>query len=193
VTFPRRQTLTDGDRIVVRAIAEAMFSQDGEVSETRLEALVADVDGYVSAASRSIRLGLRVALLVVRIAPALMFFRMRMVERLSIDDRVALLSRLERSRIALLALAFIGWRTVMTLVFYEDPIELRNMGYAGEERLRHKRRLPALPIAAPQILVPVETLVAMVPPADESGVRLDVEHDADSEHPATAAPAREVA
>jgi hypothetical protein len=193
VTFPGRQTLTYGDRIVVRAIAEAMFSQDGEVSETRLEALVAEVDGYVSAASRSIRLGLRIALLVVRIAPALMFFRMRKVERLSIDDRVVFLSRLERSPIALLSLAFISWRTVMTLVFYEDPIELRNMGYGGEERLRYKRRLPALPVVAPQILVPVEVLVTMVPLADESGVHFDGEHNADSEHPPTAAPAREVA
>lgn len=190
VTFPARHTLTHGDRIVVRAIAEAMFSQDGEVSEARLDAHVEDVDRYVSAASRAVRAGLRLALFVVRIAPLLMFFRMRTIERLCVDERVAVLSRLERSRLTHLSLAFIGWRTVMTLVFYEDPIELRNIGYAGEERLRHKRRLPALAafVAAP-ILIPREARVAIAPPAEESGVRLRTDHDADSEHPPAVAPA----
>jgi hypothetical protein len=197
VSFPGRKTLTCGDRIVVRAIAEAMFSQDGEVSDARLDAHVMDVDRYVSVASRAIRSGLRVALFVVRIAPILMFFRLRTLERLSVDDRVALLSRLERSRLALLSLAFIGWRSVMTLVFYEDPIELRNMGYAGEERFRHKRRLPALPVlASAPSLVPLEALVARVPVPEESGVRLRSDRDVDSERPAAAAPrgdSREVA
>lgn len=190
VTFPARQTLTRGDRIVVRAIAEAMFSQDGEVSEAKLDAHVGEVDRYVSAASLTIRLGLRLALLVVRVAPLLMFFRMRTLERLSVDERVTILARLERSGLTNLSLAFIGWRTVQTLVFYEDPIELRNIGYAGDERLRHKRRLPALPelVAAP-LLIPVRTLVALAPPAEESGVRLRTDHDADSEHPPAAAPA----
>ncbi len=171
---------------MVRAIAEAMFSQDGEVSDARLDAHVADVDGYVSAASRAIRFGLRAALFVVRIAPLLMFFRMRTVERLSVDERVAILTRLERTAFAPLSLAFIGWRSVMTLLFYEDPIELRSIGYA-EERLRHKRRLPAL--VADPIMIPAHALVAVAPPADESGVRLRTDRDADSEHPPAVAPA----
>ena len=179
---------------MVRAIAEAMFAQDGEVSAARLDAHVADVDCYVSAASNPIRFGLRIALFVVRIAPLLMFFRMRTLERLSVDERVAILSRLERSRLTHLSLAFIGWRTVMTLVFYEDPIELRNIGYAGEERLRHKRRLPALPmLAAPAVLVPLHALVAITPPAEESGVRLRADSESDSERPLVAAPATEAA
>ena len=179
---------------MVRAIAEAMFAQDGEVSDARLDAHVADVDRYVSAASSPIRFGLRVALFVVRIAPLLLFFRMRTLERLSVDDRVAILSRLERSRLTHLSLAFIGWRTVMTLVFYEDPIELRAIGYAGEERLRHKRRLPALPVlVAGPGLVPAFARVAIAPPAEESGVRLRADSDADSERPLVAAPATEPA
>lgn len=152
-----------------------MFAQDGEVSGTRLDAHVSDVDDYVSAASIEVRSGLRLALFVVRLAPLLFFFRLTTLERLSIDDRVALLSRLERSRIALLSLAFIGWRTVMTLVFYEDAAELRSIGYAGEERFRHKRRLPALPLLV---------AVVRVPTPAESGVRLrDADADSDSERP----------
>ena len=182
MSFPARRTLTARDRVIVRAIAEAMFAQDGEVSSARLDAHVADVDDYVSAASIEVRSGLRLALLVVSLAPLVFFFRLATIARLSIDDRVALLSRLERSRVTLLSLAFIGWRTVMTLVFYEDAAELRNIGYAGEERLRHKRRLPALPL-----------LAAVVPTAAESGVRLrdaDAERESGAERPSGA---REVA
>lgn len=170
--------------MIVRAIAEAMFAQDGEVSGARLEAHVGEVDAYVSAASAEVRFGLRLALFVVRIAPLLLFVRLSTIERLAIDDRVALLSRLERSRLALLSLAFIGWRTVMTLVFYEDPAELRAIGYAGEERLRHRRRLPALPM--------LPALAALAPPAEESGVRLRADSESDAERP-TGAQAREVA
>jgi hypothetical protein len=176
VTFPARHTLTAGDRIVVRSIAEAMFSQDGEVTAARLDAHVTDVDGYVSAASPPIRFGLRIALFIVRIAPLLMFFRMRTLERLSVDERVEILARLERSRITNLSLAFIGWRTVMTLVFYEDPIELASIGYAGEERVRHKR---SLLVIAP---------LALAPLAEESGVRLRTDREPDSERAPVAVP-----
>lgn len=187
VPFPARHTLTRRDRVVVRAIAEAMFSQDGEVSDARLDAHVTDVDDYVSAASPAIRFGLRLALFVVRVTPLLLLFRLGTLERLGVDDRVALLSRLERSRITLLSLAFIGWRTVMTLVFYEDPIELRSIGYAGEERLRHKRRLPSL------VVSPLPALLAVAPRPDESGVRLREDSDADSERTPAALPEAEVA
>ena len=94
--FPDRRTLTPQDRVIVRAIAEAMFAQDGEVSGARLDAHVSEVDAYVSAASAEVRFGLRLALLVVRLAPLLFFVRLSTIERLAIDDRVALLSRLER-------------------------------------------------------------------------------------------------
>lgn len=194
VTFPARTTLRRSDRIVVRAIAEAMFSQDGEVTEARLDAHVADVDDYVSAASKPIGVGLRIALFVVRIAPILMLMNLRTLERLTVDERVAVLTALERSRLAHLSLAFIGWRTVMTLVFYEDPIELLSIGYAGEERLRHKRRLPALVVApalvglAPAVRPAPHVLVGVAPPAEESGVRLRTDGDADSEHPPAVAP-----
>lgn len=192
VTFPARTTLRRSDRIVVRAIAEAMFSQDGEVTEARLDAHVADVDEYVSAASKPIGVGLRIALFVVRIAPILMLMHLRTLERLTVDERVAVLTALERSRLAHLSLAFIGWRTVMTLVFYEDPIELLTIGYAGEERLRHKRRLPALVVAPALVrLAPLHVLVAVAPPAEESGVRLRTDGDVDSEDPPAVAPAEQ--
>ncbi len=162
-SFPSRTTLTAPDRVVLRAVAEAMFSEDGEVEESRLEAHLDEVDAFISSASKPLRAGLRFALFVIRFAPVLLFVRLRTLERLSIAERVRVLSRLERSPLAHLSLAFIGWRTVMTFVFYEHPVELAALGY-GSERKVHKRRLALL-----------------APTALESGVRLrDI--DVDSEH-----------
>ena len=190
-SFPQRSTLTRRDRIVLRAVAEAMFSQDGEVDGPRIDAHLDEVDSYISAASKPVRFGLRVALFIVRIAPLLLFFRMRTIDGLPIDERVDLLARLERSRITNLSLAFIGWRTVMTMIFYEDPAELRSLGYTSERKV-HKRRLltlalpsPLAPLAPPPPpLAPLAPplLPAVAPPAEESGVRL---RNPDSDHPST--------
>ena len=134
-----------------------MFSEDGEVDAARIDTHVTEVDAFVSAASKTTRFGLRMALLLVRLAPILFFLRFTTIERLALGDRVKLLERLECSSRSTLSLAFIGWRTVMTLVFYEDASELRAIGYEGHDRQRWKRALPFL---------------APAPMALESGVRL---------------------
>jgi hypothetical protein len=151
-TFRERTTLTRSDRVVLRAIAEAMFSEDGDATASKLDAHVEEVDAYISAASKTLRFGMRVALFVIRLAPILLFVRMTTIERLEVHARAAVLARLERSRMASLTLAFVGWRTVMTLLFYEDPAELAAIGYS-DARERHRK----LPIA---------------PAPEESGVRL---------------------
>jgi hypothetical protein len=185
-SFPGRTTLTRRDRETVRAIAEAMFAQDGEVDGARLDAHVVEVDAYVSAASRPVRAGLRLALFVVHVAPLLLFARLRTLEQLPIDERAAILSRLERSRLAPLSLAFIGWRTVMTLIFYEHPAELRAIGYAGEGRARHARHLALA--QAPPIPAPVESGVRLREP---DAAEKAAEKAAEAAAPASAA--REVA
>jgi hypothetical protein len=172
-SFPARTTLTNQDRVVLRAVAEAMFSEDGEVEDARLDAHLDEVDAYVSCASKPLRAGLRFALFVVRIAPLLLFFRLRTIESLSCAERALVLSRLERSPLAYLSLAFIGWRTVMTFVFYEHPTELATLGYATERKV-FKRRLALVPALASLPSLP--SLAA--PEAAESGVRL---RDVDSE------------
>lgn len=152
--FPLRITLTPRDRRTVGAIAEAMFSDDGALEPARVRAHVDAVDALVSSASRFVRWGLRLALLAVRLSPILLGLRLRLFESLPPDRRVALLERLEAAGTTL-SLAFVGWRSIMTLVFYEDAAELRRIGYAGDARSRYRR----LPLAA-------------VPAPDESGVRL---------------------
>lgn len=156
-----------------------MFAQDGEVDGARLDAHVDDVDRFISAASQGVRFGLRVALFVLWLAPLLLVHRTTTIDRLTTDERAQFLARLERSALWHLSLAFVGWRSVMTLVFYEDPTELRQIGYTSDERHRYKRRLPAF---APNVPVP-----------EESGVRLHDEHDEHDDDTADERPAREVA
>jgi hypothetical protein len=165
-TFPDRTTLSERDRVVVRAVAEAMFS-GVPLDGARLDEHVTEVDRFVSAASRSLRFGLRVMLLLVRFAPLFLLFRARPLERLTVDERLVVLDRLERSHVLALSLAFVGWRTVMTILFYEDPRELAAIGYT--EARRDRLALPVLPVVAPGV-VPVPT---------ESGVRLGDAHDLD--------------
>jgi hypothetical protein len=157
-----------------------MFSQDGEVEASRLDAHLDALDAFISHASKPLRAGLRLALFVVRLAPVLLFFRMRMLDGLSVDERVAVLTRLERSRFAELSLAFVGWRAVMTMVFYEQPAELASLGYVSDERKVYKRRLAlvAMPMPMP-IPAPMPNVV---PPPEESGVRLRADADRNSEH-----------
>lgn len=127
----RRRTLGPSQRVTARALAEAFFSEEGDVPPERLDAFVLDLDGFISPASKTLRFGLVVMLLVIRWSP-LFFGRGRTFESLTPGERVAHLERLERSRFSQLPLLVVAYKTVMTMLFYEDEAELRALGYPGE-------------------------------------------------------------
>lgn len=131
----RRTTFRPAHRPVVRALAEAMFSHDGEVSPERLDGFVDEVDAFISPASKTLRFGLVLMLFVIRWSP-LFFLQLRPFDELSVDERVHHLERLERSKVAQLPLLVVAYRTVMTMLFYEDTAEQRAFGYPGPERKR---------------------------------------------------------
>lgn len=112
-----------------------MFSQDGEVASERLDDFVDEVDAFISPASKSLRFGLVVMLVVIRWSP-LFFLRFKTFDELSVDERVLHLERLERSKVNQLPLLVVAYRTVMTMIFYEDEREQRAVGYPGPERKR---------------------------------------------------------
>jgi hypothetical protein len=136
-----RTTLRARHRPVVRALAEAMFSPDGDVSKERLDAFVDEVDAFISPASKTLRFGLVVMLVVLRWSP-LLFLRFRMFDEMSVDDRLHHLERLEKSKITQLPLIVVAYKTVMTMLFYEQEQELAALGYPGPERKRWRRSLP---------------------------------------------------
>ena len=122
----------------MRALAEAMFSPDGEVSSARLDAFVDEVDSFISPASKTLRFGLVAMLSVIRWSP-LLFFRFEAFDDMTVDDRVAHLQRLEHSKVQTLPLLVVAYRTIMTMIFYEDEEEQRFLGYPGPERKRWLR------------------------------------------------------
>jgi hypothetical protein len=141
----QRTTLKARHRVIVRAFTEAMFSQDGEVSEERLDAFLDEVDAFISPTSKTLRFGLLALLVILRWSP-LLFFKLRTFDELSVDERVEHLERLERSKVKQLSLLVVSYRVILSMVFYEDEGEQRALGYPGPERKRWLRGR-ALPVA----------------------------------------------
>jgi hypothetical protein len=132
----QRSTLRAVHRPVVRALAEALFAPDGEASPERLDAFVDEVDGFLSPASKTLRFGLVVMLRVLQWSPVL-FGTLRAFEDLTVDARVRHLERLEASPIKQLPLIVVAYKTVLTMLFYEDERELLALGYPGHARRRY--------------------------------------------------------
>lgn len=137
----QRTTLGPGHRAIVRALGEAFFSPDGEASAARLDAFVEEVDGFISPASKTLRFGLVMMLLLVQWSP-LFFFRFRRFEELSIEERIHHLERLDRSRVKQLPLIVVAYKTVMTMLWYEEETELGALGYPGPARKRWLKVVP---------------------------------------------------
>lgn len=126
---------------MVRALAEALVSPDGEVTDARLDAFVDEVDRYISPASKTLRFGLKAMLSLIQWSP-LLYGRLRLFTDMERDARIAHLERLERSRIVQLPLLVIAYKTLITMLYYEDEHELRALGYPGAERKRWLRVAP---------------------------------------------------
>jgi hypothetical protein len=134
---------------VVRALAEALFSPDGEVDAARLDAFATEVDAFLSPASKTLRFGLMLMLDVIRWAPLFVIGRLAVFESLARADRSRMIEAIDRSRVTQLTLVLVAYKTVMTILFFESEEELRAIGYPGPERHRYKRALPPAPEGSP--------------------------------------------
>jgi len=126
-------------RTMVRAIAGALFDHESGPTEVQLDAVVAAYEAHVGALSAQLRPVLLLSLDLIRWLPLLLFVAARPFEELDVGARVRLLERMERSRLVPLVLAFIAYKTLLTMLFFETPEELRAMGYPGSERKRWLR------------------------------------------------------
>jgi hypothetical protein len=138
----RRTTLRPRHRPIVRALAEALVSPGGEATPERLDAFVDEVDAFISPSSKTLRFGLVAMLTVLRWSP-LLFGRFRLFEDLTVEERISHLERLDRSKVKHLPLIVVAYKSVMTMLFYEDEQELKGLGYPGPERKRHLQLRPA--------------------------------------------------
>ena len=134
-----RFALSRRHRTMVRAIAGALFEHEAGPTEAQLDAVAAAYEAHVAALSKQLRPVLLLSLDFVRWLPLLLFVAARPFEEMDVEARVRLLERMERSRLLPLVLAFIAYKTLLTMMFYELPEEMRAMGYPGLERKRWLR------------------------------------------------------
>jgi len=132
-----RTTLHPRHRALVPKLAEAYFAWEGPMDPARLEEFSAEVDRAISTASKTLRFGLVLMLDFILVSPLLILGTPSLFDTLSLEDRARFLVKLEHSRIITITLVFIAWKTLLTMLFFEDDEGLRALGYPGPERRRY--------------------------------------------------------
>jgi len=132
-------------RRVARALGEALFHHDRGPSPAQLDALTERYAEHLAAVSGTLRLMLLASLEIVRWLPLFLVPALAPFEDLAVGVRVRMLERLERSRLVPLVLLLVAHKTLLSMIFFEDPDELRQMGYPGDERRRTWLRLAGGP------------------------------------------------
>jgi hypothetical protein len=132
-----RTTLLPRHVRLVPALAEAYFAYEGPMDERELIAFTREVDRAISTASKTLRFGLKLMLDVISLSPPFLLGKVSTFGSLTLDDRATLLHRLERSKIVPLALVFVAWKTLLTMIFFEDDRGMKALGYPGPERTRY--------------------------------------------------------
>jgi hypothetical protein len=123
--------------MVVRALGEALFAHENGPSAIQLDRLVDGFEAHLVPVSRTLRFGLLAMLALVRWLPVVLFTALRPFDDLPRDARIRLLERMERSRVAALLVPLVAYKSFLSFIFFEDPAELRAMGYPGDgERKR---------------------------------------------------------
>jgi hypothetical protein len=129
-------TLVSRHRVVLRALGAALFAHADGPRPEQLDALVEGIERHLAPVSAAQRTLFLLALDLVRWLPVLLFVAVRPFERLSVEQRVRLLERMDRSNVSLLLIPLVAFKSLLSMYFYEEPSELRAMGYAGNERRR---------------------------------------------------------
>jgi hypothetical protein len=137
-----RTTLRPRHQRTVRAFAEAFFfDETAPFPEGKLDAIVPECDRFVSPASKTLRFGLVVILDVMRLLPLLVIGRFALFEDVPVKDRVRMLEKMEASRFVPFTLFVVAYKTILAVLFFEDPRELAAMRYPGPDRKRWKKSL----------------------------------------------------
>jgi hypothetical protein len=137
------RSLAPRHRSVVRALGAAMFFHDGGPRPEQLDALVDAVDRHLEPVSPVQRALLLLALDLIRWLPVLLLLAPRLFEDLSVERRLQLLERMDRSRATLLLMPLVAFKTLLCMHFFEDESELRAMGYPGDDQRKRWLKIAA--------------------------------------------------
>ena len=119
-------------RAVLRALGDALFAHDRGPHAAQLDALVDGFEAHLKPVSWTLRFGLLAMLDLIRWLPLLLLMSPSPFEDLAREGRVRLLERMERSRAASLLVPLVAYKSFLAFIFFEDPDELRAMGYPGD-------------------------------------------------------------
>jgi len=120
-----------------------MFFHDGGPRPEQLDALVDAVDRHLEPVSPVQRALLLLALDLIRWLPVLLLLAPRLFEDLSVERRLQLLERMDRSRATLLLMPLVAFKTLLCMHFFEDESELRAMGYPGDDQRKRWLKIAA--------------------------------------------------
>jgi hypothetical protein len=127
-----RFVLRPRQRVVLRALGDALFAHEDGPCAAQLDALVGGFEAHLTPVSRTLRFGLLAMLDLIRWLPVLLLVAVRPFEALDRERRVRILERMERSRAAALLVPLVAYKSFLAFIFFEDPDELRAMGYPGD-------------------------------------------------------------
>lgn len=115
---------------MLRSIAEAIFfGPAGPPAPERLQWLVAEADDFLAHAGARTRFLIRLSAWLVNAFAPWAIFRFRPLRRLPLEERIAALSRLERSQLSAPLLAI---KALLSLLYYEHPDAAREVGFDGQ-------------------------------------------------------------
>jgi hypothetical protein len=130
-------SLRPRQRVVLRSLGDALFAHDAGPTDAQLDRLVAGFEAHLTPVSATLRFGLLAMLELIHWLPLFLFVSTRPFENLARQARVRILERMERSRVALMLVPLVAYKSFLAFIFFEDPGEMRAFGYAGDgERKR---------------------------------------------------------
>jgi hypothetical protein len=127
--------------VVLRALGDALFAHDRGPGAAQLDALVDGFEAHLTPVSRTLRFGLLAMLDLIRWLPVLLLVSLQPFEGLPRARRVRILERMECSRVAALLVPLVAYKSFLAFIFFEDPDELRAMGYPGDGARRRWLKL----------------------------------------------------
>lgn len=123
----RRRGLPPRTLRAARSVAEALFTQpSGPPPAERLDWVERDLDDFFGHVSLRARLLFRACVATILWFAPLLVGRMPTLARLSVEERIEALERLERTPLSLPLLAA---KAILSIVYYEHPDAARDIGW----------------------------------------------------------------
>ncbi len=138
-----RFALRPRQKAVVRALGDALFGHESGPRAGQLDKLVEGFEAHLTPVSRTLRFGLLAMLALIQWLPLLLLVSLKPFDALAREGRVKLLERMERSRVPLLLVPLVAYKSFLAFIYFEDPDEFHAFGYPGDgERKRWLTTMP---------------------------------------------------